>query len=88
MVRPVERVGDEVEVDPRLDPARREGSTALWFGPGGTVTPLHHDTSNILFGNVYGAKRLVGRVDHEPLPLNFVDVGAVRVHCTYSKTIA
>ncbi len=42
-----------------LDDARRRGSTALWFGPGGTVTPLHHDTSNILFGNLYGTKRFI-----------------------------
>lgn len=35
----------------------RKGS-ALWFGPAGTVTPLHHDTSNILFAQVYGRKRI------------------------------
>ena len=29
---------------------------ALWFGPQGTVTPLHYDTSNILFIQVYGSK--------------------------------
>lgn len=51
---------DDVDVDPRwLDPSRRAGSTAFWFGPGGTVTPLHHDTSNILFANLYGAKRFL-----------------------------
>jgi hypothetical protein len=33
------------------------GSSALWLGPAGTVTPLHYDTSNILFGQVYGRKR-------------------------------
>ncbi len=49
---------DDVTFPPGwLDDARRRGSTALWFGPGGTVTPLHHDTSNILFGNLYGTKR-------------------------------
>jgi len=42
-----------------LDPARLQGSTAFWFGPGGTVTPMHHDTSNILFGNLYGQKRFL-----------------------------
>jgi ribosomal protein L16 Arg81 hydroxylase len=30
----------------------------LWMGPGGTVTPLHHDASNILFGQVYGRKHI------------------------------
>ncbi|MGB8420717.1 Stf0 family sulfotransferase [Paraburkholderia sp.] len=29
----------------------------LWFGPAGTVTPLHHDTSNILLAQVVGRKR-------------------------------
>jgi hypothetical protein len=49
---------DDVTLDPAvLDPKRLAGSVALWVGPGGTVTPLHHDTSNILFGQVYGQKR-------------------------------
>jgi hypothetical protein len=34
----------------------REGC-AFWLGPAGTVTPLHHDTSNILFCQVLGRKR-------------------------------
>ncbi len=51
---------DDVVIDPALlDPRRRAGSAALWIGPAGTVTPLHHDTSNILFCNVYGEKRFV-----------------------------
>ncbi len=49
---------EDVAVDAAvLDPARYAGSVALWFGPGGTVTPMHHDTSNILFAQVYGRKR-------------------------------
>jgi ribosomal protein L16 Arg81 hydroxylase len=32
------------------------GSSALWFGPAGTVTPLHHDASSILFCQIYGRK--------------------------------
>jgi hypothetical protein len=32
-------------------------SSALWFGPAGTVTPLHHDASSILFCQVYGKKQ-------------------------------
>lgn len=29
----------------------------FWFGPAGTITPLHHDCNNILFAQVYGRKR-------------------------------
>ncbi len=35
-----------------------DGRASLWFGPGGTCTPLHHDTTNILFCQIYGRKRL------------------------------
>jgi hypothetical protein len=40
-----------------LDPERTKGAAALWLGPAGTVTPLHHDTCNILFVQVRGRKR-------------------------------
>jgi hypothetical protein len=33
--------------------------TFLWFGPGGTVTPLHHDLMNIMFHQVCGWKRFI-----------------------------
>jgi hypothetical protein len=36
--------------EPDTAPAR------MWFGGAGTITPLHHDASNILFGQVYGRK--------------------------------
>lgn len=32
--------------------------SALWLGPAGTLTPLHHDTSNILFCQIHGRKRV------------------------------
>jgi hypothetical protein len=31
---------------------------ALWIGPAGTCTPLHHDACNILFTQVLGRKRV------------------------------
>jgi ribosomal protein L16 Arg81 hydroxylase len=33
-------------------------ATSLWIGPAGTVTPLHHDTTNILFTQIHGRKRV------------------------------
>ena len=30
----------------------------LWFGPKGTVTPLHYDLHSILFMQIYGRKRV------------------------------
>ncbi len=55
----MQRLWDDVEVPVDLvDPTRARGAVAFWFGPGGTVTPLHHDTCNILFCQVYGQKRL------------------------------
>jgi hypothetical protein len=33
--------------------------TSMWFGPPGTVTPLHHDTANVLFCQVFGKKRVL-----------------------------
>jgi hypothetical protein len=42
---------------------------AIWIGPKGTVTPLHHDATNILFGQMYGRKlvRLVSPFEIENL---------------------
>jgi hypothetical protein len=40
-----------------LDPERLQGCVSLWFGPKGTLTPLHHDTTNVLFCQIVGKKR-------------------------------
>lgn len=41
-----------------LDPQDVHGTVFFWFGPGGTITPLHHDIANVLFVQVYGRKRI------------------------------
>jgi len=41
-----------------LDVGRDARWTSMWFGPPGTVTPLHHDTANVLFCQVFGRKRI------------------------------
>jgi LPS sulfotransferase NodH len=40
-----------------LKPTTAGEQCFLWFGPAGTVTPLHHDSSNILIAQVVGRKR-------------------------------
>jgi ribosomal protein L16 Arg81 hydroxylase len=42
-----------------LNPRERLKGASLWFGPAGTITPLHHDTMNILFTQIVGRKQLV-----------------------------
>jgi hypothetical protein len=49
----------DFECDERyLDPGGAAGRVFFWFGPAGTVTPLHHDVSNILLVQVRGTKRV------------------------------
>ncbi len=45
---------------------RLPSGSALWIGPAGTVTSLHHDTSNILFCQVFGRKRVRLAAPDEP----------------------
>lgn len=40
------------------DADRRPGSSKVWMGPAGTVTPLHFDEHSILFAQVYGHKHV------------------------------
>ena len=38
--------------------ARHRRASQMWLGPGGTITPLHFDTSDVVFSMVRGAKRV------------------------------
>jgi hypothetical protein len=50
---------DDVSPDEGIfDPEALRNAVSFWLGPAGTVTPLHHDTTNILFCQVYGKKRV------------------------------
>ena len=58
MARPAfARLMNDVRIPDGIIIDRRATSTSLWIGPAGTVTPLHHDTTNILFSQLVGRKR-------------------------------
>jgi Cupin-like domain len=44
---------------PLLDDDRSGERVLFWLGPEGTLTPLHHDTSNVLFCQIFGRKKVV-----------------------------
>jgi len=48
----------DVKPPARLFERLQPEATSLWIGPAGTVTPLHHDTTNILFTQLYGRKQI------------------------------
>jgi len=55
-----DRLLEDVTIDDAVfDRALVRGGTSFWLGPAGTRTPLHHDTTNILFSQLYGRKRFV-----------------------------
>ncbi len=54
---------------------RRDGFVFMWFGPGGTVTPLHHDTTDIFLAQIRGRKRVtLIPADQKALVYNHVGV--------------
>jgi len=42
-----------------LDPTRTNGQIFFWYGPAGTVTPLHHDLMNVWMTQIHGKKRVL-----------------------------
>lgn len=54
---------------------RRDGFVFMWFGPAGTVTPLHCDTTDIILAQVCGRKRVtLIPADQKALVYNHIGV--------------
>ena len=66
-----------------LDSANLDGGVFLWFGPEGTLTPLHHDAMNVLMAQVLGRKR-VTLISSNQLHHVYNEVGVYsEVDCEY-----
>jgi len=57
-----------------LDPNETRGRIFFWFGPAGTVTPLHHDPVNLFLAQVSGRK-LVRLMPPSQTPFMYNQVG-------------
>jgi ribosomal protein L16 Arg81 hydroxylase len=57
-----------------IDSTCPSGSVFLWFGPAGTITPLHHDTMNVLFVQIKGRKR-IRLIPSYQIPFVYNEVG-------------
>lgn len=67
---------DDIHMFPEfLDESNTQGRVFFWFGPAGTITPLHHDPINLMMAQVYGRKRwrLISP-NQTPLLYNYVGV--------------
>lgn len=58
-----------------LNPQAMRGPVKLWFGPAGTITPIHQDQVNVLAAHVCGRKRWRLVSPHQtPLLYNYLTV--------------
>lgn len=65
---------NDLQIRPEfLEAAPPDGSVFLWFGPGGTVTPLHHDALNVLLVQIRGRKRIT-LIPSVQLPLVYNEI--------------
>jgi ribosomal protein L16 Arg81 hydroxylase len=66
---------DDIVPPPDYLDDRRDGYVFMWFGPRGTVTPLHHDTADIFLAQVRGRKRVTMiPAEHKALVYNHIGV--------------
>lgn len=67
---------DDIEMFPQfLDGLNTSSRVFFWFGPAGTITPLHHDPVNLMMAHVYGRKRWkIISPQQTPMLYNYVGV--------------
>ena len=66
---------EDIKIFPEyLNSAETSGRVFFWFGPAGTITPLHHDPVNLILAQVLGRKR-VRMISPEQTPLMYNHVG-------------
>jgi hypothetical protein len=66
--------GDIMPFEEYLD-ERRDGFVFMWFGPSGTITPLHHDTADLILAQIVGRKRItLIPADQKSLVYNHIGV--------------
>jgi len=66
----------DIEMFPEfLDGSNTSSRVFFWFGPAGTITPLHHDPVNLMMAHVYGRKRWkIISPQQTPMLYNYVGV--------------
>ena len=66
---------NDIEIFPEyLNPTDTKGRVFFWFGPKGTITPLHHDPVNLILAQVSGRK-LIKLISPQQTPLLYNHVG-------------
>lgn len=66
----------DIEMFPEfLDGSNTSSRVFFWFGPAGTITPLHHDPVNLMMAHVYGRKQWkIISPQQTPMLYNYVGV--------------
>jgi hypothetical protein len=67
---------DDIQMFPEfLDGSDTHNKVFFWFGPAGTITPLHHDANHLMMAQVSGRKRWkIISPNQTPLLYNYVGV--------------
>jgi ribosomal protein L16 Arg81 hydroxylase len=65
---------DDIVMPEFLNSQDTKQKVFFWFGPSGTITPLHHDPMNLIMAHIYGRKRW-RLIDPKYTPLLYNHIG-------------